>query len=175
MTDTNVPPERPAREPTTCATVAADLRRIAAALDAVSDIELQADPYVTLGLQPGGTDQQVAARTDAIGRALFGKPGAAKRMGGNTWHYAVDGQFGVVRFDVYDGIADPETPAREDELARLREENARLRAAAALTPDADPTGLLHSRADEGPAEDMTLTQPGLVPPTDPGDLPGGAS
>jgi hypothetical protein len=123
---TNVP-ETTAKN-ATCGLLASDLRRVADALDTVADLELQADPYVTLGVQPGGTDAEIAARTDAIGKALFGKLGAAKRMGGNTWHYAAEGRFGLVQVDVYDGIADPETPAREAELERLRARVAELEA-----------------------------------------------
>ena len=123
MTDPTVPAES---RPSTCGTIAADLRRVADAFDAVSGLELKVPPFVVFDVQPGGTDQQIMARVDAIGHALFGKPGKPQRMGGNTWHYNVSGTVGVVRVDVYDGIADPETPKREAELAALRARVAEL-------------------------------------------------
>jgi hypothetical protein len=118
----------PVSKYSTCGAIAADLRRLADALDPIADLKLQDDPYVTLGIQPGGDDAEIAARVDAIGKALFGKRGEAKRMGGNSWHYAVEGRIGLIRFDVYDGISDPETPAREAELEKLRARVAELEA-----------------------------------------------
>lgn len=153
MTDLKVQPKALTSEKTTtCGTIAADLRRLADSLDAVADLEMQVDPYVTIGIQPGGTEQQVALRTDAIGRALFGKPGEPQHMSGGTWHYKVEGRIGVIRFDVYDRISDPKAMERDAELESLRAEVEALRAMTA----AEATGLGYSRE----ADDPTPVSPG---------------
>lgn len=122
MTDHSLPPPRP-----TCGDIAADLRRIADAFDLIEAVELEAKPYVEVSMQPGGSDDLVIARTDAIARALFGTTGAVQQMSDGVWHYKAAGRYGVIGVDVYDRISDPGQRERDAELERLRAEVAELR------------------------------------------------
>lgn len=124
MDDKTVPERATMR--VTCGDIAADLQHLASAFEKVADLELEVNPYVTFGIQPGGTDEQIKSRTDVIGNALFGKPGEPKDMGGNTWHYKVRGHVGAIEIDVYDRITGPEAAEREAEIERLRARVAEL-------------------------------------------------
>lgn len=122
----------------TFADLARDLRIIAELLEKAPHVTLTRSPYVELGIQPGGTDDEIIARTDAIGQLLFGKDGQAKSMGGDTYHYKVEGRFGLVGVGLYDSISAKTVRTREvaaggraaalAELERLRGEVAELEA-----------------------------------------------
>jgi hypothetical protein len=111
----------------TCAAIAADLRLLADALDTVPDVEITSN-YVTFGIQPGGSDDEVMGRTDAISQALFGTPGKPQHMHGDTWHYNAEGCIGLVAVDIYDSIADPAQRERDAEWEKLRARVAELEA-----------------------------------------------
>lgn len=137
MTQPNVPDQSP-----TFASLAADLRAIADVFEKAPHVALSSNPWVKFDIQPDGTDEQIIERTDAIGQLLFGKNGEPKQMGGNNYHYKVDGKVGLIEVGLYDAISVETVRAREvaagglaaeeAELARLRAEAAKLAARIAL-------------------------------------------
>lgn len=147
MTDLTVP------EPAGYPAVAADLRRIADRFDKAVDVPLGMSPWIHLDIQPGGDDQQVIARTDALAAVLFGTTGGASKMHDGTYHYDVKGMVGAVRVHVFSGISKAtvferdrtrELADKEAELERLRAEVARLRG-----ETSDSTGQDFGRSDLG--------------------------
>jgi len=124
-------------EQPTFGVAADDLRRIADLFDKVADVRIDSSPWVCLDVQVDGTDDLLVERTDAVGQALFGKPGAFKRMSNGQWFYEVEGRIGIVKVHLYDQVSEAtyrehqaavELAAKEAELARLRAEVEQLRA-----------------------------------------------
>lgn len=158
-----------ASEPTGYQATAAELRRIA---DAIEDLELTREvPYVTISFLPGAhdaTDEQKIADVDRVASAILGCAGQHVKHGRNSWYHLVQAERAGVQISVQESITAP-PDERDAELARLRTEVAELRG---KTPDA--SGFGYSRADDnGPAEDMTLTQPGRIEPHNGGMTEGG--
>lgn len=81
-----------------------------------------------------------AAATDAIAKALLGKPSTDVKMGDGSFHRNAAGRRGRIGVAVYTSIADPDAVDPDEEIARLRAEVEQLR------------GLAYSReADESEA------------------------
>lgn len=169
MTEPNVTAETSPSEP--WAEIAAELRRIADDVEkligqpepGLFSVDIQ--PYEAVVHPPVVKDRAATmSATDAVASALLGKAATTQAMSNGTFHHTTGGKRGRISLSIYQAIADPSAVDPEEEISRLRAENARLRAAAALTPDA---GFQFSR-EQGP-EDGVLTH--QVPPTDPDDLP----
>lgn len=140
MTDQNLPPE-----PTGYAATAADLRRIADALD-----KLPTDgkpPYLMLSILPSA---KTVEAVDAVTLAVLGKPGET-RKDSDDWRHIAEGRIGTCYLQIHSTVPGP-PDERDDELARLRAEVESLRA---------QSGLAYSRADEGEHQQPTA---GRIPP-----------
>jgi hypothetical protein len=181
-------------EPSPWLDLAAELHRIADDLETlVGEPALQ---QVTLHIQPHNADgyqkktaanrPATIAAVDAVAVALLGKPAETKRMSdGVFFHHGVGGTRGPVKVDIYTSVADPDAVDSEQEIARLRAENERLRAIAGrslwcggectlpaghpgehafredvVAEDAKRLGLLYTRADDkgdDPTDGLALT------------------
>lgn len=124
-------------EKATFGIAAADLRAVADIFDKVAHVRIDSSPWVKLEIQVDGTDQEIIERTDAVGVALFGRPGAVTKMSDKKWFYQVEGKVGIVGVHLYDSISEAtvreleqgrELAEKEAELARLRAEVEKLRA-----------------------------------------------
>lgn len=164
MTNKVTPAETP-DQPDHFAEIAAELRRAADDIETLVGSGLPKPTHVALDIHPGGPrldrdDDQTARAVDALGRALLGKPGTAQKMYDDSYHYGTEStQRGPIKVHVYDSVSTAwavkhETAAslaaKEAELERLRAEVIALRAAAALQPDADASGLGYSREADDP-------------------------
>ncbi len=120
MTKTNVP------ELTGYQAVAAELRRIAGALDALPPAAEQ--PYITLQLLPGNAlaHEGNAAAVDVLAHAVFGEPGKTRKDAGQ-WRHLVERTVGGIHVQIHARVPDP-ADERDVELERLRAEVAELRA-----------------------------------------------
>jgi hypothetical protein len=136
------------------------------------------EPLVHAGLtflpQHTLTDEEKVAAIDAVATALLGKPGALQKLNAGGYHHHVDGWRGAVEISVFSAVSGPEDRAKDEEIARLRAEVARLTGrivedtAETLTPgrnDVDPLtgGSLAALIEEGAAAAVAA-----------GDLPAGA-
>ena len=147
------------------AEVADELERIAA--DARKLIGQPAPCSFSLNIQPYTPDQikraqpkhfaETVEAADAVASALLGKTATTYQLSGGGFHHGADARRGRIEVRIYQAVADPAEVDPREEIARLRAENARLRAAL----PADPTGLAYSRADE--ADDPTPVSPARVP------------
>jgi hypothetical protein len=167
----------PASQPDHFAAIAAELRKTANGIETLIGSDLPKPSYVALTIHAGGRgrdrdDDLTGRAVDALGIALLGKPGTPEKMTNDTYHYGTEQTArGPIKVHVYDSVstawavrreATAQLAEREAELATLRAEVAALRAAAALTPDADPTGLDYTRADSD-EDDPTPVSPARVP------------
>ena len=139
----------PTPEPKGYAVTAAELRRLADALDTLPPGDKPL--YTHISILPGASTVEVL---DPIAVAVTGKPGEAGRHG-DGWLYRANTHFGdefyVAIQATVPGPPDPPDP-KDVELARLRAEVAELRG--------DRTGLKFSREAEDPT---------------PGDVPSGVA
>lgn len=112
----------------TYAGIAAELHRIADDLAKLID---EPDPACfTIYLQPSRaeTDAEVRACVDAVTTVLYGAPGEHKAMSCGDYHYARYGYRGAIDLNIFQSVSGP-PDERDMEIARLRAENAELRAA----------------------------------------------
>jgi hypothetical protein len=119
-------------EPTGYAATAAELRRIADALETLPG----APAYVSLDIQTAdrhGTREQIIAGVDAVAIAVLGEPGKTVLMSSGTWHHTVTKWTGShparVNVSVYQSVPAPDP--KDAEIERLRAELAEARAATA--------------------------------------------
>lgn len=134
MNEKNLPAAQPPGEPSPWLDIADELERIAA--DCRDLVGEPAPSLFYVSVQPGRPDDpERAKRIDAAARVLLNKRAETERNGLGSSHYSARGHRGPIGLSVHGNVADPEDPGAE--LERLREENARLRAAAGLDHSRD--------------------------------------
>lgn len=115
---------------------AAELRRLADALDSLGETpegEREEGIYLSFGFL-----LETVAGVDQVTRALLGKEAATEKRGDSWYHIAQGGPpRGRGFYHVQTSVPAP-PDERDAELAALRAEVSKLRAAAALTPDDVP-------------------------------------
>jgi hypothetical protein len=117
MTDQTVPPTGYAR-------TAAELRRIADALDTLPPVSMP--PYVQVSILPERTTSAV----DAVAQAVLGRPGRTERISGDWYHVARGTNFFAANVHVTVQARVPAPPDdRDAEIERLRAELVGLRSA----------------------------------------------
>lgn len=153
MTDLNVPAESPVSEPSVWADIAAELRRVADEIETLLVAE-PAPSSFQLNIQPHNADRigkptvkgrpATVAAVDAVSGALLGKDAETYSVSGG-FHHGRHGGRGPVSLAIYTSVVSPDAVDPDEEIAQLRAENERLRAAL----PGDPTGQSYSRADDG--------------------------
>lgn len=131
----------PTPEPKGYAVTAAELRRIADAIERLPG----APSHVAVDFQTApakGTNEEIAAGVDAVAMAVIGRPGEDRDLSGGgsqrhvgDWTNQVGGQ--TLRVAVYQMYVRPDP--KDAEIERLRSELAKLHA------ETDPTGDSFSR------------------------------
>lgn len=143
--NTTVPTTPADREPNGYAVTAAELRRIADALDTLTT------PVKPVSVQLAILPEKTEAAVDAVAVAVLGKPGKGERNGRDWYHVRRTDPNGYAPVSVSVLAVVPGPPDERDaELAELRAENERLRAVAPSFVDDDPTGLGYSREADDP-------------------------
>lgn len=176
MTETVTPAASP-DQPDHFAEIAAGLHAVADRLAKLVGSGMPKFSYIQLNIQPGkpGDDDLTQRAVDAVTSALLDHPGVVEEMSGDTWHYSNSDAYaepvGPIKVRIFQRVSNSwalkrdqkaQLAKREVEIERLRAEVTALRAAAALQPDADPTGLDYTRADTD-ADDPTPVSPARVP------------
>lgn len=123
------------------AVIAARLHALADQLAAVAaDADLP-EFHVTLSLQPRGSDDEVTVPAiDAVGLALFGRPGATVAMSGSVFHHEASAEpEGGVSVSTFTSVTPPHLRAEKEKVARLERElaDARAKLAQAGAPGPD--------------------------------------
>lgn len=151
MTHPNVQPEPTPGEPSVWADIAAELRKIAD--DCLDLIGQPAPGCFDIDIHPLRIShppvlKERAATIDAIDTAalvLLGKKAETREMSGGSFHHTARGRRGPISLMVYNAVADPAAVDPDEEIARLRAENDKLRAELGVE---DPTGLTYGRDPE---------------------------
>lgn len=164
MTHPNVQPDPAPSEPSVWADIAAELRKIADdCLDLIGQepprffgIDIQ--PHCGPGLNPLPSERAATVvAVDTVSQILLGKNAATERMGGGSFHHTIHGQRGPIKVGIFQSVADPDIVDPDEEIARLRAENEKLRAELGVE---DPTGLTYGRDPEADPQPAA----GRVPP-----------
>lgn len=92
-------------------------------------IQLDIQPYAKSGPDRPEDRAETIANVNTVASALLGVTGNTKRLGSDTFHHKAHGPVGPVVVSIYQSVADPSLVDPNEEIARLRAENERLRAA----------------------------------------------
>lgn len=171
MTNPNVQPNTPTSDP--WADIAAELHKLAD--DVLALVGEPAPACFDISIQPRNPDSYlrslvknrpaIIATVDAIAMALLDKPSEDHRMSDGTFHRDAKGRRGRISVSILTSIADPNAVDPEQEIARLRAENAELRAKAKRPiPPTDPDDLPRAWPRADAPEDGELTTPGEPEP-----------
>lgn len=122
------------------ADLAVELHRLADDVESLAGRGLP-DSWSSLDILPRDTkltDGEKIAVVDAIGQALLGKPGEARKLSGGGYHHKAGGQRGRLTVDIFTSVEGPEKRALLEEVERLRAERDAL--LAAVEPAAEGGG-----------------------------------
>lgn len=159
-----VQPDPAPSEPSVWADIAAELRRLANDVDdligqpAPRQFAINIQPHCGPSHPPVPKERaETVAAVDTVSLVLLGRPAETRPMSGGSFHHHAYGERGPIKLGVYQGVADPAAVDPDEEIARLRAENDKLRAELG---GEDPTGLTYGRDPEADPQPAA----GCVPP-----------
>jgi hypothetical protein len=163
MDTTTVPSGPVPNEPSVWADIAAELRKIAD--DCLDLIGQPAPGCFDIDIHPLRISHPPVLKEraatiegiDTVAFVLLGKKAETREMSGGSFHHTAKGRRGPITFSIYNAVADPAAVDPDEEIARLRAENEKLRAELGVE---DPTGLTYGRDPEADPQPAA----GRVPP-----------